>query len=280
VNVLILGGTGFIGPHVVGRLVDQGHRVALFNRGQTAASVSAAVIHILGERQRLRDFAPRFEAFSPRIVLDMFAYTAEDARAVVQTLRGLAERLICVSSMDVYRAYGSFFADWKPVHQIPGHLMKPRRCGGFSIRIVLSRRHRTIFFIIGDKILVEQIVTHEPDLPATLLRLPQVFGPHDPQHRLAAYLRAMDEGDEILLDEGKAQWRWTRGYVEEVAHAISLAVTEARAAGRIYNVGESEARTEIEWVRKIAQIAGWRGEVKIVSKSFQVSVNSAFSRAV
>ncbi len=34
-NILILGGTGFIGPHLVRYAVARGHRVSVFNRGTT-----------------------------------------------------------------------------------------------------------------------------------------------------------------------------------------------------------------------------------------------------
>jgi len=55
----------------------------------------------------------------------------------------------------------------------------------------------------------------------------------------------------------------TRGYVEDVAAAIALAVVDDRAAGRIYNVGEPNAFPEAEWVRRVGQAAGWNGQVVI-----------------
>ena len=58
-----------------------------------------------------------------------------------------------------------------------------------------------------------------------------------------------------------ARWRWTRGYVENVADAIALAATDDRAAGRVYNVGEPEALSEAEWVAAIGRAAGWEGRV-------------------
>jgi nucleoside-diphosphate-sugar epimerase len=71
---------------------------------------------------------------------------------------------------------------------------------------------------------------------------------------------------EILLDRAKTAWRWTRGYLEDVADAIALATTDPRAGGRVYNVGEPDAPTEAEWVRAIGEAAGWRGEVRAVSR--------------
>jgi hypothetical protein len=38
------------------------------------------------------------------------------------------------------------------------------------------------------------------------------------------YIKRMDDGrPAILLDEAYARWRWARGYVENIAHAIALA---------------------------------------------------------
>ena len=72
----------------------------------------------------------------------------------------------------------------------------------------------------------------------------------------------MDDGrPAILLEEGLSHWRTMRGYVENVAAAVVLAVTDERAAGRIYNVGEVEALNTAEWVRRIGKAAGWHGQV-------------------
>jgi nucleoside-diphosphate-sugar epimerase len=55
--------------------------------------------------------------------------------------------------------------------------------------------------------------------------------------RVFAYLKRMDDGRPvILLDKVHAQWRWSRGYVEDVAEAVVSAVLNDRAASRIYNI--------------------------------------------
>ncbi len=46
-----------------------------------------------------------------------------------------------------------------------------------------------------------------------------------------------------------------------MAWAIRLAALDERAAGEIFNVGEEEALTELEWVRAIAAAAAWSGRV-------------------
>jgi nucleoside-diphosphate-sugar epimerase len=79
---------------------------------------------------------------------------------------------------------------------------------------------------------------------------------------VGAYLAPLDAGSGPLdLDAELSVWRWTRGYVEDVADAIVTAALESRASGRTYNVGENEALTEGEWVRAIARVAGHPGRV-------------------
>ena len=51
------------------------------------------------------------------------------------------------------------------------------------------------------------------------------------------------------------------GYVENVAAAITLAITDDRASGRIYNVGEESGPTTAERVRTLAKVVGWTGEI-------------------
>jgi hypothetical protein len=53
----------------------------------------------------LPSFLWDFKRFAPEIVIDLIAYTEQEALAAVQTLRGIARRLVVLSSRDVYRAY-------------------------------------------------------------------------------------------------------------------------------------------------------------------------------
>ena len=116
-----------------------------------------------------------------------------------------------------------------------------------------------------DKILVEQLYRGDPDIEATILRLPMIYGPRDRQHRTFEYLKRMDDGRRyILLGKEMAEWRWTKGYVEDVARAIALAATDERAAGKVYNVGEPETLTELEWVQAIGRVAGWDGQIALL----------------
>ncbi|HSW09316.1 MAG TPA: NAD-dependent epimerase/dehydratase family protein [Bacillota bacterium] len=271
-RVLVIGGTSFVGPHVVRRLSDMGHEVAVFHRGRTEADLPAAVKHIHGDRRGLADFKDEFQRLRPDVVLHMIAGQAQDAWALMQTLPGIAGRVVVISSQDVYRAYNRLrneepgFPDPVPLSESAPlrERLHPYRDEPFPGTELPERRRDIDDY---DKILVERLILSEPRLPATVLRLPAVYGPNDPQRRLFGYLKRMDDKRAaILLDARAAQWRWTRGYVEDVAHAIVLAVTNERSQGEVYNVGEIEGLTEMEWVKQIGDAAGWNGRVVAVRK--------------
>jgi len=69
-NILVLGGTGFIGPCTVRDLIAQGHQVAVFHRGRSIARLPDGVREILGDRCELTNAAAEFRKFSPDVVVD------------------------------------------------------------------------------------------------------------------------------------------------------------------------------------------------------------------
>lgn len=256
-RVLIVGGTGFIGPYVVSRLLARGHEVALFHRGVSQLRISGDVVHINGARAELPSFTEQFRHFTPEVVLDTFAYSEQDARTTVEVFRRIARRLVVLSSMDVYRAYGRLLGtEPGPTEPVPLTEAAPLRSELYPYRGKIEGMDDY------EKILVERTVIADAELPGTVLRLPMVHGPGDYQHRFFPYLKRMDDNrPAILLEEGYASLRVSRGYVENVAEAIALAVCDERATGRTYNVGETEVITEAEWTRLVGQAAGWDGDV-------------------
>jgi len=262
-RVLIIGGTSFIGPHVVRSLVSGGHEVTVFHRGEHEAEVPSVVHHVHSASAAfpVLSFPPDLISWKPEVVLHMVAMGERDAEAAVRAFTGIAKRLVVPSSGDVYRAYGVLIGN--ETDSGPSELLRedsPLRKNLYPYRKMAKGSEDWIYHY--DKILVERAVTSDAKLPATILRLPAVYGPGDTRHAIAAHLKRMDDQrPTTLLDENQARWRWSHGYVENVAAAISLAITDDRAAGRIYNVGEQSVPTTAERVRTLAKLVGWPGEI-------------------
>ena len=262
-KILVLGGTGFIGRHLTYTLLKGGHDVAVFHRGKRAVSFPGAVVHIHGDRDRLSEYAPAFTAFSPEVVIDLIAFTEADAQSTIDVFGEKAERLVCASSMDVYQAYGCFLRlESSAPSSRPLGEDAPLRTARFPYRSKAARESDLLFNY--EKILVERTVMQNDRLASVVVRLPQVFGPHDTQHRLRSYLMQMIAQQDITISEAKARWRWTRGYVEDIAFGLNLAALHRDAVGQIYNLGENEAESEIDWIRRIGRAVDWHGEIQVV----------------
>ena len=264
-HILIIGGTRFMGPYIVKNLHAEGHQVTIFHRGQTKASLPEGTREILGNRDQLLQHTDIFKHLEPDVVLDMMATTEKQAQAFLSVFAGIARRAVVISSQDVYRAFGRVNGheegeiDLSPITEDA-----PLREHLYPYRGKAPRNADDPLYWMDDydKILVERIAMSSPELPATILRLPAVYGPLDFQHRMFPYLKRMQDGRSIiLLEEKEARWRWTHGYVENVADAITLAITDERASGHIYNVGEPFALSLTKRVEQIAQAAHWHGRI-------------------
>ncbi len=276
-RVLIIGGTRFMGPHAVRKLHADGHEVMVFHRGKSEPELPPDVRHLhcenaaFGDRSYFADFAADFRDFAPEVVLDMIPLTEADADALMTTFRDIAKRVVAISSVDVYGAYDRLRGvERGPADPNPLTEDAPLRQKLFPYRNEPSEETDPArsWSHNYDKILVERRVMNDPDLPGTVLRLPAVYGPDDYQRRLYPYIKRMDDGRPfILLEEGWAEWRWSRGYAQNMGEAIARAVEDDRASGRIYNVAEPESLTEAEWVSRIAQVIGWTGDIRILKKS-------------
>ncbi|MGH9969629.1 MAG: NAD-dependent epimerase/dehydratase family protein [Pyrinomonadaceae bacterium] len=250
-RILVLGGTKFVGPHVVRQLAahDQGHEITIFHRGATETELPEGVHHVHGDFASFFDHLDELKQLSPEVVLDMVPFREEDADRV-KAFAGVARRVVVISSQDVYRAFGRL---WRTEPGPPGPVPLTEDS---PLREKLSNAGLD-YNKTAIETAIKGAVTNDPNLLATIVRLPATHGPGDDKHRLFPYIKRMDDGrSAILLDEAYAGWRWARGYVEDVAHAIVLAVTDERAAGRIYNVAYSETLSEAEWVKAIARVSG------------------------
>lgn len=266
-RILLIGGNGFIGRALAAVLQQRGHQVAVFHRGTTP--LAPGLQEIRGDRNQLAESAHDLKRFAPEVVIDVVLSSASQAEQLMNTFPGATERVVMLSSMDVYRAVDIMHGkDAGPLQELPLTEESELRRNLHPYPPESMRMLRQIFSWATDdydKIPAERIVMNNADLPGTVLRLPMVYGPGDPLHRFYPVVKRIADGRrQILFSEPQAAWRSPRGYVENVAAAIASAATDARAAGRIYNICEEPAFSEVEWAKKIAAEMQWNAEFVIL----------------
>lgn len=161
----------------------------------------------------------------------MIAMGQADAHAAVRAFAGSAQRFVVLSSGDVYRAYGRF-TGLEPGPVEKGLLTEdsPLRTALYPYRDQAKSSDELSYYY--EKILVEDEFLRGSDVPATVLRLPKVYG-----------LGGNSDLQTVYAWRDHPDWRWTHGYVENVAAAIVLAALHPAAGGRVYNVGEEYTPT-------------------------------------
>ena len=233
-RIAVIGGTGAIGSWVVRLLSDRGHQVTVVRRSTSESDLPASDLDA---------------------AVHMYAMTAKDAEVFVRTFAPRSGRLVVASSGDVYRAYGV-------IHRKELAAIDPSPVPEDApLRSVLHLYPELPEY---DKIPVERIVMHAGDNNC-VLRLPAVYGPGDSHHRVGAWLKQMPPVNEpFRLGATHARWRWTHGYIENVAEAIVLAAVNARSSGRIYNVGEANTPSMAERIERLGRAFGWHGAMLLV----------------
>ena len=103
-NLLILGGTGFLGPQVINHARARGHNIAMFNRGKTDPDLFPGVEHLVGDRysdlsalEQLVKDGRHFDA-----VIDTFTYVPKTVTDAMDILKPIMDRFIVISTTSVY----------------------------------------------------------------------------------------------------------------------------------------------------------------------------------
>lgn len=262
-RALLIGGNGFIGRFVAATLHTDGHCVAIFHRGNTG--VPTGFTEILGDRSDLQSSAPALKSFGPDVVIDFVVSSGRQAQELMNVFRGMTQRVVMLSSMDVYRAVGiGNGTEDGPLQELPLTEESELRRNLHPYSPESMQMLRKVFSWVTDdydKIPAERLVMSDSELPGTVLRLPMIYGRGDPLHRFYPIVKRIADGRrKLIFADTLAAWRSPRGYIENVAAAITLAATDQRAARRIYNVCEEPAFSELEWVKKIAAEMQWDGD--------------------
>jgi len=172
VRILVLGGTLFLGRHIVEAALARGHEVVLFNRGRRNPHLFPQIEKLRGDRDgdlsALR--GRRFDA-----VIDPSGYRPEQVRAVIGVLGSAIAHYTFISSISVYRDFPphrSFDEDAPLAQGDQGYGALKARCED-----------------VLEETLPGQIARVRPGL---------IVGPHDPTDRFTYWPRRVARGGNVL----------------------------------------------------------------------------------
>lgn len=183
-DLLVLGGTGFIGPHEINYARERGHNVTMFNRGKTAPDMFPDVEALIGDRNG------ELDALKGRdwdAVIDNSGFYPRHAQLSAELLNGHVGKYLFVSSISAYgealtvdqdeftAAYAELDGPVDESEYIYGPTYGPRK----------ALCEQEISKVFGDN--------------AINIRPGIITGIGDPTERLRHWLRRMTAGQEILV---------------------------------------------------------------------------------
>ncbi len=222
-RLLILGGTGFLGPHTVRAALARGHEMTLFNRGRTNT-------HLFPELEKLRgDRDGDLKALEGRswdAVIDTSGYVPRIAGLSAELLAEAVEQYVFISTLSVYAQEDLVGQDEtaevgkledETVEQITGTTYGPL------------------------KALCEQAVERALPGRTTVIRPGLIVGPGDTSDRFSYWPVRIAGGGEVLAP-GKPEYKTEIIDVRDLAEWI-IHVIEQRHVG-VYNaIGPAEHMT-------------------------------------
>jgi nucleoside-diphosphate-sugar epimerase len=258
VNVLVIGGSRFVGRYLVWRLLARGHQVTVLNRGRIGDPFGDRVERLVGDRTG-PDLSRLLADRSFDAVVDMAAYTGEDGRRAAELLRGRTKHYVMVSTGQVYLVRQG----------CPRPMREPAREEDYDGPVMACPLdHADVGdweYGIGKRDCEDALAQATRNgFPATRVRIPMVNGPLDYFRRIEGYLwRLLDGGPVILPDGGTQRVRHVDG--AEVARFLCDILGKQVTFGRAFNVAHQEMPTLAELVSELRELVGSRAEIFGVS---------------
>jgi len=226
-RVLMMGGTRFIGVYLTKRLVEQGHEVVLFNRGNHPAPVKG-VQQIVGDRKDSEGLKAKLLGESFDAIFDNNGRELSDTQPLVELFNGKIQHFIYVSSAGVYLK-----SDEMP--HVEGDPVDPKS------------RHRGKFET--ESYLAEQGV------PFTSVRPVYIYGPQN-YNDLEAWFFDRIVRDRPIPIPGNGMAMTQLGHCGDLADAMAAILGNEKATGQIYNVSGDRYVTFTGLARACAAAAG------------------------
>lgn len=184
-NILILGGTGFIGPYQVRYAVARGHKVTVFNRGRRQAGLPESVQQLQGDRATGDLNSLKGKKFD--VVIDNPTTLPFWVRDAGQVLKGNADHYLFISTISVYPHYRKALMDES--YELSSY-------SGTQDPMTITQSSGQLYGPL--KVLSEKECEKWFPGKTTIVRPGLIVGPHDPTDRFTYWPVRIDRGGEVL----------------------------------------------------------------------------------
>jgi 2'-hydroxyisoflavone reductase len=180
-KILVIGGTVFLGRHIVEYALSKGHELTLFNRGQHNAELFPEVEKIHGDRKT------DYKKLSGRkwdAVIDTCGYVLGDVKKTAEILKDSVNRYVFISSINAYRDVEKAGIDENYAEaELPE---------GSSLEEMAMETYGPL------KVLCEKEVEKQFPNGYINIRSGLIVGPYDPSDRFTYWVNRISNGGRVL----------------------------------------------------------------------------------
>ncbi len=249
VKALVLGGSVFVGRHLVTTLVAGGHEVSVLNRGVTPAQVPEGVRQLRADRTDLGQMRAALGGEDFDAVFDVSGFVmasgGSDVTGLFELLDGRVGAYVYVSSIMAYDQSLAGRFPW--TEDMPTNPEGPSGYGGFKAfsEAAMLERHAATGF------------------PATVARPAAIYGPDNNIYDMETpmFLRLL-QGRPILVPHGGLVVG-SYGHVDDLCDALVVMAQQPRAHGEVFNV-TGESLDVNHYIRLLAGTTGTTADVRFV----------------
>ncbi|MBA3825520.1 MAG: NAD-dependent epimerase/dehydratase family protein [Ktedonobacterales bacterium] len=179
-HILIIGGTVFLGRHIVRAAQARGHDLTIFHRGQHPMDLPDGVHELLGDRNG--DLAALVSG-QWDVIIDTSAYVPRQVRAMTEAIAARVKQYVLISTISVY-----------------GDDLPPEATEATPVETIADP---TIEEVTGEtygplKALCETAAETGMPGQTLIIRPGLIVGPNDPSDRFTYWLHRVTQGGEIL----------------------------------------------------------------------------------
>ena len=254
-NILILGGTGFTGPHQVRYALARGHKLTLFNRGRRPKEWPASVEELTGDRDTNDYAALKGRSFD--VCIDNPTSVPAWVRDVAAVLKGQIGHYVFVSTISVYAG-----------NDIPGQdETAPREAytGPDAMAETMAGLRQNMALYGPLKALSEDEAHKQFPGITTVIRPGLIIGPGDETDRFSYWPLRLQRGGKVLVPPLKDPVKFIDA--RDLAE-WTIRVAEQRAFGDHNAFGPAGELTMGEMLRAINGVTGHRAELVEAPQKF------------
>ncbi|HEX2866947.1 MAG TPA: NAD-dependent epimerase/dehydratase family protein [Ignavibacteriales bacterium] len=262
-NILIIGGTGFISTSLVEKLLERGHHVTAFTRGESENRLAPHenLTLLTGDRREERALKSLVENRTYDAVYDMISYHPKSSEQAAHIFRGKTGRFIHCSTISVYMV--SYHVQCPITEdQDKGELMPHFERNPFGMDYGIKKRAcEDVLWKYHDEKL----------FPVSMIRPTYIAGPHDFAMRDFFWIERILDGKPLLVP-GSGDHAFQEVYVEDVARAFASLLDSEASIGQAYNVAAEEIFSLNDYIYKLGSLLNKKPELVHVDQEVFASL--------